>query len=91
MSGALSVLIRSLPLGSRAEVRVSLEAYAGRNRVDLRTWADYMAGPVEMRGPTKKGVSLPVSDLPALSAAVREAEAKARALGLLDEGGALAS
>jgi hypothetical protein len=87
MTGALPVLIGTLALGSKAEVRVSLETFQGRPRVDLRTWCDFSAGPVSTRGPTKKGVSLPVADLPALLATIRDAEARARELGLLAKGG----
>lgn len=84
---ALPMAVASLPLGDKAEVRVTLDAFNGRPRLDIRTWADYQAGPVLTRGPTKKGVSLPIADLPALALAMREAEAKARDLGLLEEGG----
>jgi hypothetical protein len=85
MSG-LPVVIASLALGAKAEVRVSLDIFAGRPRVDLRTWCDYSAGAVAVRGPTKKGVSLPIGDLPSLALALGAAEAKARELGLFEEG-----
>lgn len=87
MNSGLPLLIGSLALGSKAEVRVSLDTFNGRPRIDLRTWCDYSAGPAAMRGPTKKGVSLPVTDLPALLAVIRDAEAQARALGFLAKGG----
>ena len=87
MSG-LPVTVRSLPLGDKAEVRLVLETVNNLARVDLRTWADDKLGATVVRGPTKKGVSLPVAALPDLVAAVVEAEATARALGLLKEGGA---
>ncbi|HAC01375.1 PC4/YdbC family ssDNA-binding protein [Brevundimonas naejangsanensis] len=83
MSG-LPVTVRTLPLGDAAEVRLTLETVNNLARVDLRTWADDKLGAVVVRGPTKKGVSLPVEALPDLVAAVVEAEAKARALGLLE-------
>lgn len=82
------VVIWTLPLGSAAELRLSLDSFNGKARADLRTWADYQAGPVLTRGPTKKGVSVPVEALPALVAAVVEAEAVARSSGLLGKGGA---
>ncbi len=88
MTGGLPLLIGTLALGSKAEVRVSLDSFQGRPRVDLRTWCDFSAGPVSMRGPTKKGVSLPVADLPALLATIRDAVEQAHALGLLAKGGA---
>ena len=84
----LPILISTFPQGSRAEVRLCLETFNGVPRVDLRTWCDFRAGPVDARGPTKKGVSLPIADLPALAAAVREAEARARDFGLLTGEGA---
>lgn len=87
MSG-LPVTVRSLPLGDKAEVWLVLETVNNQARVDLRTWADYRLGASEVRGPTQKGVSLPVEALPDLVAAVVEAEATARALGLLKEGSA---
>lgn len=83
MSG-LPVTVRSLPFGDAAEVRLTLETVNNLTRVDLRTWADDKLGAVVVRGPTKKGVSLPVEALPDLVAAVVEAEAVARALGLLE-------
>lgn len=83
MSG-LPVTVRTLPLGDAAEVRLTLETVNNLARVDLRTWADDKLGAVVVRGPTRKGVSLPVEALPDLVAAVVEAEAKARALGLLE-------
>jgi hypothetical protein len=76
--------VHTVPLGSKAEVRLALDTYGNRGRVDLRTWADYSAGPVMGRGPTKKGVSLPIEALPALAAAFAEAEALARSLNLLE-------
>jgi Transcriptional Coactivator p15 (PC4) len=87
MTGGLPILIGTLAMGSKAEVRVSLDSFQGRPRVDLRTWCDFSVGPVATRGPTKKGVSLPIADLPALLATIRDAEAKARSLGLLAKGG----
>ena len=81
------VVVRVLPVGTAAELRLTVERFSGSLRFDLRTWADYRLGASEVRGPTKKGVSLPVEALPDLVAAVVEAEAEARALGLLEEGG----
>lgn len=84
MSG-LPVTVRSLPLGDAAEVRLVLETVNKQPRFDLRTWADDKQGAVVVRGPTKKGISLPVEVLPKLVEAVVEADATARALGLLGE------
>lgn len=82
------VAIWTLPLGSSVELRLSLDTFNGKARADLRTWANYQAGPVLTRMPTKKGVSVPIEALPALVAAVVEAEAVARSSGLLGKGGA---
>jgi len=84
---ALPLAVASLPLGDKAEVRITLDSFRDKARVDIRTWADYQAGPVLTRGPTKKGVSLPIADLPSLALALGAAEAKARELGLIGEGG----
>jgi len=85
---AFPVVVASLPMGPKAELRLSLDSFNGKPRLDIRTWADYAAGPVNGRGPTKKGVGVPLRDLAAFADAVREAGAMAKALGLLDEGGA---
>ena len=66
MSG-LPVVVRTFPLGSRAELRVILDTFNGQPRVDMRTWCDYSVGPSHVRGPTKKGVSLYLAHVPALA------------------------
>lgn len=85
---ALPLAVASLPLGDRAEVRVTLDTFNGKARVDIRTWADYHAGPVLTRRPTKKGVSLPIADLPALALALGVAVETARELDLIGAGDA---
>lgn len=88
MTAQFPLLIGSIVLGPRAEVRVSLDTFNGRPRIDLRTWCDLSAGPVTTRGPTKKGVSLPAAEISALVAVIRMAETQALDLGLLEKGGA---
>ena len=88
MTDAFPYLIATLPLNAKTEVRVCLDTFNGRPRLDLRTWCDFTTGPIDSRGPTKKGVSLPISDLPALALAIGKAEALAHRLGLLEKGGA---
>jgi hypothetical protein len=83
MSGRFPLTVAVVPLGARAEIRVTLDDFRGEPRADVRTWADYMVGPDECRGPTRKGVSLPLAMLPDLRKAIDHAEAQARALGLL--------
>ena len=78
----------TLPLGSKAELRLSLDIFNGKARADLRTWVDYQAGPVLTRGPTKKGVSIPLANLAEAAAALAEADRMASDLGLIrQEGG----
>ena len=83
----LPVVVRVLPLGDAAELRLTFERFNNQVRFDLRAWADDKLGATVVRGPTKKGVSLSVEALPDLVAAVVDAEATARALGLLEDGG----
>ena len=64
------------------EVRVSLEAFKGRNLVDVRTFSNFTAANVKM--PTRQGVSLNVRQLPELAKLLAEAERQAREMGLLD-------
>jgi len=78
-----AITIWSLPLGDKSELRLALDTFNGKPRADLRTWADFSAGPMEMRSPTKKGVSIAIEDLPAVAGALRDAVVKARDLGLL--------
>ena len=49
------------------EVHASLSTYRGRLRADLRVW---VADEKDALHPTKKGISVPVADLPKLLAAV---------------------
>jgi hypothetical protein len=83
MSGRFPLTVAVVPLGARAELRVTLDDFRGEPRADVRTWADYMVGPDECRGPTRKGVSLPLAKLRGLRQALDDLDAEARALGLL--------
>lgn len=74
----------TVPRNDREEVRVTLDRYQGKPVIDVRTWADYTAGAVAGRGPTKKGVSLPAAQIPALIAALQAAQLEARSLGFLE-------
>ena len=64
------------------ELRVALGEYRGHNLVNVRIWASYDSADSEKR-PTKKGFALRVEQLPELIAALKKAEAAARAAGLL--------
>jgi hypothetical protein len=87
MIGQETTLLATIPMGAKAEVRVCLIPYRGRVRLDLRTWCDFGSGDAIVRGPTRKGVSIPVSDLPPLLAAVRAAEAHVRGAARLQSAG----
>jgi hypothetical protein len=63
-------------------VRVALRPYNGFPLVDIRTW---WTGDDKILHPGK-GVSLPISNLPQLAAAISKALERAKALGLLNSG-----
>ena len=65
------------------ELRIALKEYEGHHYVDLRTYTEPYSDHGQGRVPTKKEVTLGVAKLPALIAAIREAEERARAAGLL--------
>ena len=62
--------------GRGFEMRVTTDQFQGRERLDLRTWAEYRPGDPDSAQPTKKGVNLPVSRLPELLAILKRAEAE---------------
>ena len=68
--------IATFAKNSRDQVRVSICEYQGFDLVDLRVWTtpDNGGDPV----PTKKGVSIRVTMLPELIAALKEAESVAQ-------------
>lgn len=76
----LPLLIETLPLGPRAEVRISLDSFNGRPRLDVRTWC-ILDDPGELR-PTKRGVSLALAAVPTVRAALDRAITTAVELGL---------
>lgn len=75
-----------VPKNSREEVRVCLTQFSGLDLIDVRTYADFSAGVVDVRGPTKKGVSLNIERLPDLIAALEAAREEAQRRGLLNGG-----
>ena len=76
--------IATIVKNQREEVRVSLDEFKGHRLVDIRVFTDPYTG--DERVATKKGISLAVGKLPALIAALRDAEREARAAGLLADG-----
>jgi hypothetical protein len=75
--------IAILPKNSREEVRITLGAYKGVERLDIRVFADINGLGVYM--PTKKGVSIKVNQLRELIAGLEQAEAEASKHGVLSE------
>src|SRR3954471_16194323 len=67
---------------SAEEIRVGLSEYNGHDLINIRVWADPRNGGRD-RIPTKAGIACNVRLLPELIEALREAEAQARAGGLL--------
>ena len=77
-------IIATIPAGASREVRVALGVERGAPVIDLRTFADFKAGPATVRGPTKEGVSIAIERLPELIRALQAARAQAEAQGLLN-------
>ena len=65
------------------DLRVGISEYKGYDMVQVRQWVTPYQGDDSERIPTKNGVSFNVRDLPAVIAALQEAEQEARAAGLL--------
>jgi hypothetical protein len=74
-----------VPHGGPGEVRVRLFMEKGAAVVDIRHLDAVGPGAVKM--PTKRGVTLPITSLPALSVAVANALARAKETGWLPKGG----
>ncbi len=70
------------------ELRVDISEYKGHDMIGLRQWVQPYSGDDSERIPTKNGVSFNVRDLPAVIAALQEAEQEARAAGLFNEAAA---
>lgn len=79
-------VIASLAIGRRQTLRVALDKHAGVDLIDLRVMVD-LTETTGIRTPTKRGVALRVGVLPALIAALLDAEAMAAELGWLPEVG----
>jgi hypothetical protein len=67
---------------SREHVRVALDTYAGHDLIDIRVTAQ-LNNATGVWVPTKKGVSVNITLLPDLIAALQTAEVRARELGLI--------
>ena len=77
----MKAVIRDIEKNSREVVRVAIDEFNGRPLVAIRQWFRPDSGD-ELR-PTAKGINVSVKHLPELAAALAEAEARARAEGLL--------
>ena len=64
------------------EIRVGLSEFNGHDLLNIRIWTDPRNGGSE-RIPTKAGIACRVALLPEIIAALQQAEAEARARGLL--------
>ncbi len=74
-------LIETIRKNAREEIRISLTEFKGHDLVDCRVYADPYTGGDWLA--TRKGVCVSVKKLPDLIAALQQAEAEARAAGLL--------
>ena len=77
------ILIAAIPKNAIEELRVELTEYRGHHLVQARIWANYDSATTPKR-PTRKGFALTVERLPDLIAALKDAERRARDLGMLD-------
>jgi hypothetical protein len=64
------------------EIRIELTQFNGHDLLNVRIWTDQRNGGSE-RIPTKAGIACRVALLPEIIAALQQAEAQARARGLL--------
>ena len=74
-------LIARISKGARAEVRVQLRGFKDKDLIDVRVFAPAKDSVTLV--PTSKGISLDISALPELRAALEVAESAARESGLL--------
>jgi hypothetical protein len=67
------VTLARVPKGRRAEVRVSVKPWRGRQIIDIRLWSLIDGAGVEMR-PSRKGIAFDASKLDALIDALHQAK-----------------
>ena len=77
--------IKTIDTSKFRDLRVGISEYKGHDMVQVRQWVTSYQGEDSDRIPTKNGVSFNVRDLPAVIAALQEAEHEARAAGLLTD------
>lgn len=74
----------AIPKCRGVDVQVQRSEFRRKPRLDIREHYDSRPGDPASARPTKKGINIPVQDLPRLLALLREAEADALHLGLLE-------
>lgn len=82
MADPLNVLVATIPRGARAEIRIQLTEYKGRQYAEVRLFEEFAAH-MGQRSPTAKGVTIPFNLLESFSHGVVAALAEARGLGLI--------
>lgn len=74
----------AIPKARGIEIRVQRSEFRGKARLDVREHYEFRPGDPDSARPTKRGISIPVRDLPRLMAALKAAEADCLTAGLLD-------
>ncbi len=75
--------ITTIEKNRNEELRISLKEYMGHHCFDIRVFCDPNHDEGQGRIATKKGVTMAVTKLPKLIAALQQAESEARAAGLI--------
>lgn len=74
----------AIPKCRGVDIRVQRSEFRGKPRLDIREHFEFRPGDPDSASPTKKGVNVPVQDLPRLLALLKAAEADALTGGLLE-------
>jgi hypothetical protein len=74
-------IIATIPKNAREHVRVELNEFKGKQLASVRVWADKGDGSPPIATP--KGLTVSISLLPSINAALAEAEREAREAGLI--------
>lgn len=74
------IIVAEFERNPREVLRVSLDQYRGRNTIDIRVW--FRDG--SQLKPGRKGLTMAVANLPALTEGLQIAVARAKVDGLLD-------
>lgn len=74
----------SVSKGRGLEIRAERSEFRGKPRFDIRVYYEFRPGDPDSARPTKKGINIPVRDLPALQALIGKAVAECLTAGLLE-------